>query len=190
MLAMKRLYTYVLLLFFGTSLLPGVLHASKENNIKAAYLYQIIHFAEWPKYRRSSGIFNICVFGNDEIGDKLSPLHMWHVEDGHIEVLFPKKTTNIMSCDILYISDEKEDQLSLIFEMTRNTPVMTISSIEDFIKQGGMIGFTILHNTVRLEINHSVAIQADVFLSAKLLEIASSVIHEQREKIQIEDRSL
>ncbi|MBV1869871.1 MAG: YfiR family protein [Gammaproteobacteria bacterium] len=177
-------------LFLATSLLPVALRASQEDNIKAAYLYQIVHFVEWPKLSPPSGIFKICVFGKDSIIDKLAPLHMREDDGGHIEVLFPLKLPDILSCDILYISEKKEDQLPLIFEILKNNPVVTISSIKDFIKQGGIIGFVVLNNTVRLEINLSVAIQAELLLSAKLLEIASLIVREQRGRMKIEEEPL
>jgi len=187
---MKRRHAYIFALFLATSLLPVALRASQEDSIKAAYLYQIVHFVEWPKSRGSSGIFKICVFGKDSIIDKLAPLHMREGDGGHIEVLMPLKLPDILGCDILYISEKEEDQLPLIFEILKGNPVVTISSIKGFIKQGGIIGFVNLNNTVRLEINLSIATQAEVFLSAKLLEIASFVVREQRERMQIDEEPL
>ncbi|MBV1873034.1 MAG: YfiR family protein [Gammaproteobacteria bacterium] len=157
----------------------GTACASQENSIKAAYLYQITQFVEWPEPRPSPDAFHLCVFGVDQISNKLAPLHMREEEGGHIEVLFPTNLIDTLNCEIIYISKEKAQALSSILKALQNKPVVTVSSIKDFVKSGGMIGFTIINNTVRLEINHSAAIRAGIYLNAKLLEIASFVMNSQ-----------
>lgn len=175
-----RLNICLLVMLGAILVVSGTAFASQENSIKAAYLYQIMQFVEWPEPRPSSDAFHLCVYGNDNISNKLAPLHMREEEGGHIEVLFPTNLIDTLNCEIVYISNKNLQAVPSILKALQHKPIVTVSSIEDFVRSGGMIGFTIINNTVRLEINHSAAIRAGIYLNAKLLEIASFVMSSQR----------
>ncbi|MBL4608893.1 MAG: YfiR family protein [Pseudomonadales bacterium] len=160
---------------------PTILYASQEDKIKAAYLYQLTYFTEWPKSTLSRDTLSICILGKDKIGKELAPLHMRQSGGVHIEIVYIERPIDASSCNILYIANTEKKHLSLIFDVLQVESVLTVSSIKDFVKQGGIIGFAIINNTVRLEVNYSAALKAGITLSAKLLEVASLVVNDKVE---------
>jgi hypothetical protein len=55
-------------------------------------------------------------------------------------------------------------------------PTLTICSIQRFVKAGGIIGFVVLGERLRFEINEGAAEKSKLKISARLLELAYRVI--------------
>jgi hypothetical protein len=59
-------------------------------------------------------------------------------------------------------------------------PTLTVGDGDGFIDAGGMIGFVIVDETVRFEINAAAARAARLQLSSRLLALAIRLVPEQR----------
>lgn len=160
-------------ILFPTSVLRAAIPADK---IKAAYIYQFTQFVTWPQVSASANEpFTICVLGDEPIGNELEPLN-WRQTSGRLtRISSPKTMRDTDSCNILYIAKTEQHQLPEILRYFHNKPVLTISSIPGFAASGGIIGFVIIDNKVRLKINRSAAQRANITLSAKLLEVANVI---------------
>jgi hypothetical protein len=55
-------------------------------------------------------------------------------------------------------------------------PVLTVGESQYFVQQGGVIGFCLVENKVRFNINLEAAGKARLKISAKLLALAKTVI--------------
>jgi hypothetical protein len=55
-------------------------------------------------------------------------------------------------------------------------PVLTVSDSEGFAESGGMIGFVVADNKIKIEVNPKAASAAGLRVDAQLLEIALKVI--------------
>jgi hypothetical protein len=85
------------------------------------------------------------------------------------------KQQEAADCRILFISSSEASRLKEILEAVHKTPILTVSDIPGFAKQGGMIGFVMSENRVRFEVNMTAAGNAGLTLSAELLKAAVAV---------------
>jgi hypothetical protein len=175
---MKRIFMLLQLfsgiLFPVETLLAGT--PASADKIKAAYIYQFTQFITWPDTTRSTEQkFSICIFGSAPIGIELEPLDQRQEEGRLFTIRYPKKISETDSCNILYISETKQRRLQKILNYLNGKPVLTVSSIPDFARHGGMIDFIVHKNKIRLETNIAVARHSKLNISAKLLEVCLRV---------------
>jgi len=151
--------------------------APTEYEVKAAYLYNLGKFVEWPaKTATASDSFSICVLGHDPFGPTLDTLIAKETINGKsIVVKRLLKPQDAVSCHILFISSSEESRLKEILSTLDKANVLTVSDMPQFTKRGGMIQFVLDANRVRFEINLTSAERAGLTLSSQLLKVAISV---------------
>lgn len=148
-----------------------------EYEVKAAYLYNLGKFVEWPaKTATVADPFSICVLGRDPFGATLDTLIASETINGKsIIVKRLPKPQDAVSCHILFISSSEEKSLKEILSTLDKANVLTVSDIPQFARRGGMIAFVLEANRVRFEINLTSAERAGLTLSSQLLKVAISV---------------
>ena len=140
------------------------------DKVKAAYIYQLTHFATWPNTPSlADEVFSICVLGSNGIYNKLAPLNSHQEKNRTLNVRRAKNLTDLKNCNILYIGKSERHRLPAIINQTRGKPILTVSSMPNFATGDGIIGFVTIDNKIRLEINRSAAQRAKIKFSAKLL---------------------
>lgn len=148
--------------------------AKTIQDIKAAYLYNFIKFINWPD-SESRDVFNLCILGEDPINEKLHLLNNRPVRQAK---LYVKKIPQINAnehCQVLFIGESEKKFINTIVNNNQEGAVLTVSSVEDFVVQGGIIGFITLGNIIRFDINLKQARQTHLSISSKLLELANRV---------------
>ena len=80
---------------------------------------------------------------------------------------------------ILFVSSSEKPRMSEILRFLGNMKILTISEIEGFCAEGGIINFTLVNNKVRFEINAEAAKKADIAISSKLLRLATIVRNQE-----------
>lgn len=79
---------------------------------------------------------------------------------------------NFSGCDLLYIPDAAENNLSNILSVTAGMPIVTVSTVKRFIYRGGMIGFVLDNqNRIKIEANTRNMTAGNVQIDPQLLEI-------------------
>lgn len=147
-----------------------------EYKIKAAYLYNFTKFITWPE--KASLTFNICIIGTDPFGVLLSPLESKTVLDKPIRLFKFDTAKQAKDCDIVYFdnTDQRADLavpgVLLIGSLKK---ALTVSSQPFFAESGGMIGFVLDDEKVKLHINLKALKQSGLSISAKLIEVATLV---------------
>jgi len=176
----SRPFAVLMVSFF--LLLPGGLQAGTteltlEHKVKAAYIYNIIKFAEWPESAMPTATetINICVLGKDPITEALQPViaktaHGRAITLQRISAFRPESR-----CHVLFISATESAQHRHILSLVEGTSALTVSSNEEFIVQGCMVGLVIRDGKLRLVINLDASRRAGISLSSKLLEVATLV---------------
>lgn len=148
---------------------------TREYEIKAAFLYHLSQFADWPS-RSGEHAFSICVLGSDPFGGKLKELESRKHLNQPMVTAYPQSATLARDCQIVYLADDQRGNVPAILNQLRGYPVLTVSSLPGFVDQGGGVGFVIENTRVRLEVNNQAARRAQIKLSAKLLEVARRVV--------------
>jgi hypothetical protein len=158
--------------------------ASVEYKIKAGYLYNFTKFVTWPEI--NSETFNLCILGEDHFGELIDPIEKRSAFGRSIKLLrFDSldalKRTNIKPyCYIIFLSSSIG---SATKEITgKNTLVirdidktLTVGEGNDFVLQGGMIGFVNKEGKIKLQINLKKIRESQLKVSAKLLEVSEVI---------------
>lgn len=164
----------LLLIMLGISLYFQVitLPAMDECQIKSRFLYNLTHFITWPNSIKNDNTpFQICIFGPNNLIDTMLKNHPIHNHSLTIKRLVD--FVSLPGCHILYIS--QSEQLTQIFYMTKNYPILTVSDMKDFIVAGGMIQFIKENNKIRLAINPKALKKVQLKPAANLLRLSTII---------------
>jgi hypothetical protein len=159
--------------------LPLLLHASTgfaktEQDIKVAYLFNLMKLISWPETSHS-GSFNLCILGSDPVNEKLTQLQGRKLgPELTLDLLFLSKPDH-HHCHVVFVGESEKKFILDIVEFYSHTPTLTVSSVENFTNYGGMIGFITLGNIIRFNINLKQARETQLSISSKLLELANQV---------------
>jgi hypothetical protein len=152
-----------------------------ESKIKAGYLYNFTKFVKWPPI--TSQTFNLCILGNDPFGPIINSIENKSALNRSIKLLRIGENELVrslnlgLSCHILYISGLYNPLL--MNEVASNTlkrdACLVVGESEQFVAQGGMVGFVSREGKIKLHINLLSARRAGIQISAKLLEVAEHI---------------
>lgn len=148
-----------------------------EYKIKAAYLYHLSKFTQWPnsKTLKSNASLHICVLGDNPFGGLLDTLSEKSLRNRTITIKYRISSQDYNQCDIIYISKSKKNNLINILHKLSHFPVLTVSDIDNFTQEGGIVEFVIVRGKVRLQINYKASLHANLKISSKLLALATIV---------------
>ncbi len=150
--------------------------ASSEYKLKAALIFKLTRFVEWPADMRAGADFDICVLGRDDFGTALDALETREVDHRPIRIQrFVQSEAVNASCQILFVSESKRPFLKTILRSLAHLPILTISDVDGFAEQGGMIELTRGRKRMGFRINLQQATSAGLKIAAPLLELATIV---------------
>ncbi|WP_052469925.1 YfiR family protein [Thiolapillus brandeum] len=149
---------------------------SPEYKLKAALIYKLTKFVEWPRNSRERKQFGICILGRDDFGSALNALEARQVGNQpiHIQRFAQSEAVN-SSCQILFISESKRPFLKTILHSLAPLPILTIGDMGEFAEMGGMIELTRGHKRIGFRINLQQADRAGLKIAAPLLDLATIV---------------
>lgn len=151
---------------------------SREMEVKAAALYNIIVFTEWPTtaFADANAPLVVGVLGRGPITDLLHDLianEMWR---GRKVVLqHYSSPAEVKDCQVLYVGHTEHDQWPRMRTRFAGRPVLTASDAPDFARNGGIVQFGLEHNRLKLTVNLTAARAAGLTISSKVLRLADVV---------------
>ncbi len=179
----KRLLIYAVAacVAFATVGLPQVSRADdhKEYLVKAAFIYNFVKFVEWPGAKAISQQprIDICVLGESQMINAKEVFKAASTEKQTLSLVQENNPKNIAAhCHIVFISQSESGRLAEVLTTLKGQPVLTVSDINNFAEDGGMIGFVANDNKVKVEVNTHSVTTAGLRVDAQLLEIAVRVI--------------
>jgi len=151
----------------------------EEYRVKAAFLFHFIQFVDWPA--DGSGDQNrpitICTVGRDPFdGDLETTLKGKSIGARPLQIRHLKRPEEIQACQAVFITGGEWRQDFLALAPLKNPPILTVGEDNDFVKQGGMIGFCMESNKIRFDVNVDAASRANLKVSSRLLALARTVI--------------
>ena len=150
--------------------------ASLEYQVKAAFLLNFAKFVDWPPaaFANSESPIAICILGKDPFGRTIDDLVQGEVVNGR--KLIVRRITQApapRTCQIVFTQQTGKDTAELLSSL--GPGVLTVGEGDDFVRQGGIIGFLIDSRRVRFDIDQKTAELADLKLSSRLLAVARAV---------------
>jgi hypothetical protein len=151
--------------------------AQPEYQVKAAFLYQLMKFVEWPPnaLRAGSETITIGVLGESPIAGALRSYEGTQIQGRRVVVKHFRALEDLEFSHVLFISASEKDRLEVILAAIKNAGTLTVGEVETFTSLGGIVGFLIVENRIAFEINRAAAEEARLKLSAQLLSLAKTV---------------
>lgn len=152
--------------------------AFQEYQVKAAFVFNFSKFVEWPPKTFSSedAPITIGILGEDPFGMELEELVPNQIVGARKFVIRRSRDLeNLETCHILFISRSEKNIIPKILQSLKGKSILTISDIEQFATNGGIICFIKQSNRIRFQINLEAAKSADLKISSKLLSLAKIV---------------
>jgi hypothetical protein len=154
-----------------------------EYELKAAILYNLSRFVEWPPsaYASSQAPTVLCILGQDPFGNSLKTLQQKQDANGRPVAIRQLKNENgIRDCHVLFVSTSERKTVAQILTSLKGSSVLTVGEMSQFAVQGGVIQFTLEDKQVHFEINLDAASRMALKISSRLLVLARIVKDQRR----------
>jgi hypothetical protein len=147
-----------------------------EYEVKAAFLYNVLAFVEWPlPENKSADTLRICILGASAAGKAFDDLDGQVIMGRKIEIVHLTSLADVGRCSVLFIGSSEERNIHRIMRALQGTSILSIGDTAGFARQGVIINFYLEQKKVRFEVNAAAARQAGLVISSKLLKLAGSV---------------
>jgi hypothetical protein len=167
------------LFFFVLSCSFGVSWAQEmEHDVKAAFVYNFIRYAEWPAraFQGPDDAIVLWVAGTDDTAEATAALDGRTVKGRKIVV---KRINGPVvpgeKCHLLFVGKSERSHVRAILGAVRGMPVLTIADFPGFARSGGVVNFVLAQQKVAFEINQVAAERGGLRLSSQLLKLARIV---------------
>ena len=182
-LGIKRAATVaaVLALPFGALASDALAAPSLEYAIKAAYLYKLAAFVNWPpaSFESSSSPLRICVIGEDPFKTVLDQaVSGVSVAGRPVQIARYDAVQPNMACQIAYVAGSPIQSRADALKILKGEPVLTVTDQGrggDPASEEGVVNFVLIENRVRFDIDQHQAVEDHLALSGKLLSLAVEV---------------
>jgi hypothetical protein len=152
--------------------------ATKEYQIKAAFLFNFAQFIEWPAdaLTNTDVPFRIGILGDDPFGTALEDTVQGETIHSHkIIVQRSREIGDLKNCQLIFIDKSEKNRVADVLSELDSKPTVTVSEIDGFARNGGVINFYLEEKKVRFEINPVAAQNDGLKISSQLLSLGKIV---------------
>lgn len=164
---------------FGSPAAWGAGTISREDQFKAAYLFNFLKFVDWPA-GVANDVLTVCFIGADGVHDTLaSGIESKRAGSRRLAVRQLDGNASLDGCNVLYADahDVPSDQR---LASASQLSILTVSDASSFVLHGGMIELFTDSNRLRFNINVDNTQKAGLRISSNLLQLAAQVAREQK----------
>ena len=148
-----------------------------EYQVKAAYLYNLARFVEWPAdtFKSASEPMALCVVGASPIRSILvEAVHGETIDGRKLEVRQPAGI-RASGCHVVFITSAERSHSAAILRELKASGTLTVGETPDFLDEGGAVNFRLENDKVRIEINLSAVAEQKLRVSPNLLSLVRVV---------------
>ena len=152
--------------------------AVPEYELKAVLIYKVAKFVRWPEgtFPAAGSNLHLCVLGHDDFGPSLDAMTGQKLQGQVVSVeRLPGNPPLAVNCQIIFVSRSESANLPALLGSLASQPVLTISDIEGFANQGGMIELATTDSKIHFQINPAASRRAGLEIGAQLLQLATLV---------------
>ncbi|MBI3207301.1 MAG: YfiR family protein [Candidatus Solibacter usitatus] len=149
-----------------------------ESSLKAAFLYNLVKFVEWPggKPGGKPEAITVGLVGKNDFGTALEQLFQGKELDGRaLAVRNISKLEELKLCNLVFIAASEQERVGELLGALRGVPALTVSEIARFAQRGGMIQVEMDGRKIRFEVDAERVAGARLKISARFLQLASAV---------------
>jgi YfiR/HmsC-like len=153
----------------GLSIAAG----QREYMIKAAFIYDMIKATEWPKARAGSLV--VCILGRDPFGAAWESITGKPANGRRLEIKTLAGWNSVGGCDVLFVGTSERVRWSQIHADLASRPILTVSEMSGFSRDGGMVTLMNVDNRLRFDVNLKAVHDAGLSINTDALEQANAV---------------
>jgi hypothetical protein len=143
-----------------------------EARIKAAFIYNFARFIEWPP-GSAQGPLRIGIQGSGNLISPLEEVVRGKTANGRsLETADVGTASEAEHCEILLIERSEASRVREIVQTLAGKPVLTVCDGDNCLRDGAMIAFRIVDDSVRFQINQEAAEHSGLKISSQLLKVA------------------
>jgi hypothetical protein len=187
----RVLFRWLLVFCFTLGLTPtdrlGAQTAtSKEYEIKAAFIYRLTQFMEWPtnRFSSSSEPITLGIAGTDPFGNTIDTVlknQKVGERDIHIKRLESSITAAHTNCHLLFLGAGGAGDTEKIVSTLRDHAILTIGEEEEFTRNGGHVRLYIQDNKLRFEINIAAFERSGLKLHSQVMKLATRITRDGKD---------
>ncbi len=165
-----------LLLLVGLLLgLPLSAQAHDERAVKAAMVFNLIKYVEWPQ-PMADNVLLVGFIGEPSVGEALNSLLAGKTSElGSVRVVALASDADLARCGVLYVSHASPAKARAAMEKVRGKNILTVGDSAAFARAGGMVGLVTKGDQVQIEINLDAVQAGGLRVSSRLLRLATLV---------------
>ena len=151
---------------------------SLEYAIKAAYLYKLAAFVDWPptSFQSANSPLHVCVVGDDPFKSALDQTVAGQSIGGRpVQVARYSVAEPGMDCQVAFVAGSAAQSRADALRALKGQPILTVTDQGRDPTEQGVVGFVLKDNRVRFEIDQRAALFDRLSLSGKLLSLALDV---------------
>jgi hypothetical protein len=149
-----------------------------EYRLKAAVLFNLAKFTEWPAAGMpvAGAPWRVGLLGADRFGGAIDELAQTQVVQGHpVAIQRLQSLGDLRGCHVLFIGRSETERVAEVLAALGDAPVLTVSEAPQMAERGVMINLVMKDERVRFEINLAAAERAGLRVSSKVLKYATLV---------------
>lgn len=177
-------FLLALILFIFSSQLFAASQTT-EYKVKAAMIFKVLKFVNWPNEKNWNDDLkmDICILGLDPFGSAIDAINGKKIRNHTIRVRrFEQMDESIVFCQVLYISTSMRMKLQEIFEILQGRNILTISDMDQFAHEGGIIELVVSANKIGFIINQLSIEKSNLHIASTLLSLASVILDHTKNK--------
>jgi hypothetical protein len=144
---------------------------ANEYDLKAAFVFNLVKFIEWPaaKFSAENSPLIIGVIGDEALDHFTRAFQEKSINQHKLLVRRLDPATNAPECHVLFISRTEQQRASEMAKAGCHAQALTVGETDQFLELGGMIGFRLESDELRLEINDRCVHEAGLQITASAL---------------------
>ena len=145
-----------------------------EYQVKAVCVLNAVRFVTWPAAALGSADSPLVVgiLGDNPFGSTLEAVVKGETVQQRRIVVRRVSLQEAGSVHVLFISHSERDHLERILRTLGVSSVLTISEIDHFTQNGGMLGLDLVGGKIRFEVDADAADSAQLKISSQFLLLA------------------
>jgi len=164
---MKKTRSIVFLL--ALSLVPAF---AQNYRMHSVFIYSFTRYVQWPD-AYNQGDFEIMVLGDSPILEELKAMaQAKKVGDRTIKITRISSPSEIRKCNMLFVPDEKSDQIADIVTRVSNQSILIVTEEKGLASKGSDINFIVKDGKLAFELNQASVNKQGLKVSNELTRLA------------------
>jgi uncharacterized protein DUF4154 len=152
-------------------------YLSEEYELKAAILFNLVKFVEWPPtaYSGAEAPIVLCTVGRDPFGSALDQFAGDTVNGRHMVIRRLQRDDDLHSCHLVFVSSLERRLLTRFLKNLQGRPILTVGEMDQFATRGGMVQLSVEDKQVHFTINVTAASRQQLRIRSNLLALSRIV---------------